>query len=214
MKALIIVDIQNDFLPGGALAVKEGEKVIPVINQLMRAPFDLIVATQDWHPADHGSFAKTHGKAIGEHVLLDGIDQILWPVHCVQESKGAELSNSLHTKLIQKTIRKGTDKNIDSYSTFFDNEHRKSTGLSQFLKDQGVDEVYLAGLATDYCVKYSALDALKLGFKTHVIADACRAVNLRPDDGEKALQEIREAGGEVIHSKDVLTKGRRMKKEG
>ncbi len=152
MKTLILIDIQNDFLPGGALAVPSGDHVIPVINRL-QPQFELVVATQDWHPPDHGSFAANHpGRQVGDVIDLDGLQQILWPVHCVQNTHGAELAADLNTARVAKVFRKGTDSRIDSYSGFFDNGHRKTTGLGEFLKQQAVDEVYIAGLATDYCV--------------------------------------------------------------
>lgn len=205
MKALVIVDMQNDFLPGGALGVKKGEEVVPTVNSLTHGPFDLIVATKDWHPADHTSFAENHaGKEPGEHVTVEGIDQILWPAHCVQESFGAEFSSDLEASGIDKIFYKGIDPNIDSYSAFFDNKHLRATGLGEYLKEQGVETVYLAGLTTDYCVKYSALDALALGFETYVIEDGCRAVNLEPEDGEKAIREMKEKGVKVVHSSEVL----------
>jgi nicotinamidase/pyrazinamidase len=194
MRALILVDLQNDFCPGGALAVKGGDQVIPVANELQKK-FDLVVATQDWHPKDHGSFASNHaGKKPGDKIDLFGIEQILWPNHCVQGSKGAELHPRLEKAKIARIIHKGTDATIDSYSTFFDNGHRRSTGLESYLKKKGVNEVYLAGLATDYCVKYSALDAVKLGFKTHVILDACRGIDLKAGDIDRAVAEMKAAG--------------------
>ena len=163
MKALIVVDLQNDFLLGGALAVKDGNAIIPIIERLLHVPFDLKVASKDWHPHDHGSFAPIHGKNPGEHVILQGIDQILWPVHCVQGTHGADFGPNWDNRQIQKIIYKGTDKNIDSYSTFFDNEHLKATGLHEYLKERGIKDLYLAGLTTDYCIKFSVLDAIGLG---------------------------------------------------
>ena len=203
MKALILVDLQNDFCPGGALAVAEGDRVIAVANALQKK-FDLVAATQDWHPKDHGSFASNHpGKIPGDVVDLHGIQQILWPDHCVQGSRGAEFHPKLDRSGINRIIQKGTDKTIDSYSTFYDNGHRKSTGLEDYLRQKGVDEVYLAGLATDYCVKYSALDAVKLGFKTNVILDASRGIDLKPGDITRAIEEMRSAGVNILTSGDV-----------
>jgi len=204
MKVFIIVDIQNDFIPGGALAVPEGDKIIPIIN-LLQKHFDLIVATQDWHPPNHGSFASNHeGKKPGEIIKLSGLDQILWPDHCVQGTKGAEFVKDLDITRLARVFQKGTDPEIDSYSTFYDNAHRKSTGLGNYFKEKGIQEVYLAGLATDYCVKFSALDAVELGFKTHVIQDACRGVNLSPADSQKALEQMKNSGAEIIQSGDIL----------
>lgn len=203
MKALILVDIQNDFIPGGALEVKEGDQVVPVANHLQEK-FDFIVATQDWHPRDHGSFADNNpGKKVGEISDLNGLDQIMWPVHCVQNSDGAEFHPDLHTDKIKKIFKKGTDKEIDSYSGFYDNGHRKSTGLADYLKAQNIDDVYICGLATDVCVKFTALDARREGFKTFVVKDGCRGVNLSPDDSEKAFAAMEEAGCTIIESKDV-----------
>ena len=203
MKAFILVDIQNDFCPGGSLPVTEGDKVIPVINEIQRH-FDLVVATKDWHPHDHGSFVTTHpGKGVGETVDLNGIAQILWPAHCLQDTHGAQFRKTLDTGKIRKTFFKGTDKLIDSYSTFFDNAHRKSTGLADYLKANAVDEVYIAGLATDYCVKFSALDALALHFRTYVIEDACRGVDLAEGDSRRAVEEMRAHGTIIIRSEDL-----------
>lgn len=198
MKALILVDLQNDFLPGGALAVPRGDEVIPVANRV-QADFDLVVATQDWHPREHRSFAVNHpGKTIGETIELEGLPQVLWPAHCVQGTAGAELAPALDRRRLLRVFPKGTDPAIDSYSGFFDNGHRKATGLGEWLKAQGVTEVFVLGLATDYCVKATALDAKQLGFETHVIAEACRAVELTPGDGARALDALRRAGVDVI----------------
>jgi nicotinamidase/pyrazinamidase len=203
MKALIIVDLQNDFLPGGALAVSHGDEVIPVINELLKKKFDTVVATKDWHPPDHGSFADMHGKEPGEKIDLYGLEQILWPTHCVQETEGAQFAPGWDHGKVEKVFYKGTDKKIDSYSTFFDNGHRKSTGLEDYLRKEKVDEIYIAGLATDYCVKYSVLDACRLGFKTYVVVDGCRGVNLEPYDSNNALEEMRRIGAKLIYSKDL-----------
>lgn len=198
MEALIVVDIQNDFLPGGALAVPGGDEIIPAVNRLMEK-FDLVVATQDWHPAGHGSFASAHpGKDPGDVIMLNGLEQILWPDHCVQGTYGAEFSPELNVQLIEKTIRKGTDPGIDSYSGFFDNGRKKDTGMDEYLRGRGVDTVYIAGLATDYCVKFTALDAAALGYRTQVIPEATRAVNLRPGDYDRALEEMKAAGVRLV----------------
>ena len=145
------------FLPGGALAVPHGDEVIPLADELQRR-FDLIVATKDWHPSDHGSFAANHkGKKPGDRIILDGIEQILWPVHCVQNTHGAEFAPLFDTSRIAHVFHKGTERNIDSYSTFFDNAHRRHTGLAHYLEKRSIKDIYLMGLALDYCVKYSAL---------------------------------------------------------
>ncbi|GIX49990.1 MAG: nicotinamidase [Limisphaera sp.] len=204
MRCLLLVDLQNDFLPGGALPVPEGDAVIPVVNRL-QPHFDLVVATQDWHPPDHGSFAANHpGHKVGDVVDLDGLPQILWPVHCVQFTRGAEFAPALDTRRIAHVVRKGTDPRIDSYSGFFDNGKRRSTGLADFLRQQGVRELYVAGLATDYCVKATALDAVQLGFPTWLISDACRGVNLQPGDVDRALEEMARAGVRLVRSDELV----------
>jgi nicotinamidase/pyrazinamidase len=203
MNALIIVDLQNDFLPGGALAVPRGDEVIPLANEL-QPKFDLVLATKDWHPADHGSFAANHpGKQPGDRIILDGIEQILWPVHCVQNTRGAEFASSFDTSRIAHVFHKGTERNIDSYSTFFDNAHRRHTGLAHYLEKHGIRDIYLMGLALDYCVKYSALDARQLGFNTHIILDGCRGIELAPGDIERAIEEMKRAGAKILKSSDL-----------
>lgn len=203
MNALIVVDIQNDFLPGGALAVNEGNIIIPVVNKLMKR-FALTVATQDWHPANHGSFATNHNnRKIGEIIDLNGLPQILWPVHCVQNSWGAEFANELETENIHKIFTKGTDREIDSYSGFFDNGHRKATGLGEYLRAKGIEDVYVTGLATDYCVKFTALDSVQLGFNTFLVTDACRGVNLQEGDVKRAIEEMGDIGVKIIDSTHI-----------
>ncbi len=206
-KALIWVDIQNDFLPGGALAVPDGHAVVPVANRLARElDVDLVVATQDWHPVGHGSFATSHtGHTPGELIDLNGLEQILWPDHCVQGTEGSLFAAGLDTEAIVRVFPKGTDPGIDSYSGFHDNGHRQSTGLAEWLGDQGVTEVFILGLATDYCVKFTALDAVQEGFVTTVILDGCRAVNLSPGDGDAAVDDMREAGVSAVSSTEVTT---------
>jgi len=203
MNALILVDIQNDFLPGGALAVRDGDKVVPVANRLM-PKFDLVTATQDWHPADHLSFAAQHpGGNVGDVVDLEGLPQVLWPDHCVEDTPGAEFAADLNLDGIDRVFRKGTERTIDSYSGFFDNDRRKATGLGEYLKSKGVAAVYVMGLATDYCVKFTALDAVEQGFQTRVILDGCRGVELEPGDVEGAVEQMKVAGIEIVTSKDV-----------
>jgi nicotinamidase/pyrazinamidase len=194
MNALILVDLQNDFVPGGALAVPEGDTIVPLINEL-QPRFDLVVATQDWHPRDHGSFAANHpGTNPGDVVELNGLPQILWPVHCVQNTGGACFAPGLETRRIERIFQKGTDPGIDSYSGFFDNGHRKATGLAEYLRGRGVDRFCLAGLATDYCVKFTALDAVAEGFRVTLLADACRGVDLASGDVARAVDEMRAVG--------------------
>lgn len=203
MRTLILIDLQNDFCPGGALAVPEGDQVIEVANRLQER-FDLVVATQDWHPADHASFAANHrGKHPGEVIELDGLDQMLWPVHCVQDTAGAALHPHLGMRRIARVFRKGTDSHVDSYSGFFDNGRRRATGLDDFLKARGTTELFLCGLATDYCVRFTATDAVQLGYATTVIEDACRGVNLRPRDAVKALRQMRSDGASIVRSETL-----------
>ena len=203
MRALLLVDIQNDFLPGGALAVPHGDEVIPAANQL-QPRFPLVVATQDWHPPDHLSFAVNHfGRKVYEHIDLAGLPQTLWPAHCVQHTRGAELASGLERARIARIFQKGTAREIDSYSGFFDNGHRRSTGLSDWLKEKGVTDLFVCGLATDYCVKFTALDAVQLGFKTHLLVDATRAVNLQPGDFEAAVKEMKRAGVSIMESSQL-----------
>lgn len=204
-RALIVVDVQNDFLPGGALAVPQGDAVIPVVNRIMDA-FECVVATQDWHPADHLSFASQHSdRGVGDRVIVEGLEQILWPDHCVQGSAGAELAGDLDTERITHRFQKGTNRQLDSYSGFFDNGHRHATGLEDYLKSKNVQATYVAGLATDYCVKYTALDSVRLGFRTWLVADACRAVIQSPGDDRRALAEMRDAGVQMTTSASILS---------
>ncbi len=187
MKALILVDIQRDFCPGGALAVTGGDEVVPLANRAALG-FPLVVATQDWHPRGHESFASSHpGNSVGERIDLHGLPQVLWPDHCVQGSEGAELHPDLDQGPLDVIFRKGTDPRLDSYSAFFDNGKRKSTGLGGFLRGKDVSDVYIMGLATDYCVRATALDAVALEFRTHLLRDGCRAVDLEPGDEARAV---------------------------
>jgi nicotinamidase/pyrazinamidase len=203
MNALIIVDLQNDFLPGGALPVPHGDEVVPIANEL-QSRFDVVVATKDWHPPEHGSFAVNHpAKKPGDRIILDGIEQILWPVHCVQNTRGAEFADSFDTSRIAHVFHKGIDPLIDSYSTFFDNAHRRHTGLAHCLETRGIKDIYLVGLALDYCVKYSALDARHLGLDTHVILDGCRGIGLKPGDIDRALDEMKRAGAVLLKRSDL-----------
>ncbi len=198
MKALIIVDIQHDFLPGGALEVAHGDQVIPVVNQL-QDQFPLVVATQDWHPEKHGSFASAHpGKQVFDTIDLQGLDQILWPDHCIQGSEGASFPKELNHERIEAIFRKGLDPMIDSYSGFFDNGRKKSTGLTGYLRAKGVDEVFICGLAGDFCVAYTTLDAISEGFKTWLIKDATRPID--KDGFDSMISNIVEKGGYVVTS--------------
>ncbi|XAM00087.1 bifunctional nicotinamidase/pyrazinamidase [Phycisphaeraceae bacterium D3-23] len=209
MKALILVDIQNDFVPAagnrdgrdGALAVPKGHEVIAVANRVMPT-YALVVATQDYHPADHLSFASQHpGRSVGDVVDLDGLPQVLWPDHCVQGTAGADLCETLNRSEIDAIVRKGGDRNIDSYSGFFDNAapdaplaRRRATGLHELLQKRGVTAVDVMGLATDYCVKFTALDAAALGYTTQLLVPGCRGVELKPGDCDRAIDAMRGAG--------------------
>lgn len=198
--ALILVDLQNDFVEGGALAVQGGRELAAIANRLMPC-FDLVVATQDWHPHDHESFASQHANLnVGQSFELHGLPQIAWPDHCVQETQGAELLSELQTTAIDRVFRKGTDRTIDSYSGFFDNGHRRSTGLADYLRLEHIRSVAILGIATDYCVRFTALDALAEGFETQLIEDACCGVELAPGDIAGAITQMQNAGIQLSKS--------------
>lgn len=197
MKALILVDIQNDFLPGGALGVAGGDEIVSLANRLMEG-FEIVVATQDWHPHDHGSFATNHPcKEVFESIDLHGLPQTLWPVHCVRDTSGAEFAPGLDVRRITRVFQKGTRPEVDSYSGFHDNGQRHSTGMADWLRDQGVTHLTICGLATDYCVKFTALDAVREGFQVSLARSACRGVNLMEGDVDKAVGEMRGAGVDI-----------------
>ena len=203
MEALLIVDIQNDFCPGGSLAVKEGDKIIPIINQLSKK-FDIVIATQDWHPAGHSSFASTHPhKKPYETIEMDYGTQVLWPDHCMQGTVGGDFHPDLETDKIQLIIRKGFRKEIDSYSAFFENDQKTVTGLKGYLQNRNIDTLYTCGLATDFCVKWSAIDGVNEGFKVSVIEDASKGIDL-DNSVEKAWQEMANAGVKRISSNQLL----------
>ncbi len=198
---LILVDIQNDFIPGGRLAVRDGDAILPLVNTLQRE-FRLVVATQDWHPQNHKSFASNHaGKHPFEVIDLHGLPQVLWPDHCVQNSKGADFHPALNMNSVEAIFRKGMDPEIDSYSGFYDNGARKSTGLAGYLRERKIRKVFVCGLAADYCVAYTAKDALKENFDTYIIADATRAIDA--EGFNAAAQEIMSAGGNIIESSNL-----------
>ena len=203
MRALIVVDIQNDFMPGGALSVPHGEETVPVANLLMDH-FDIVVATQDWHPKDHSSFVTRHpGSKVGDVIEVGGLPQVVWPVHCVAGTRGAAFHPALNVG--KATIfHKGVLASIDSYSGFFDNGHKRATGLGDFLREKAVGEVFVLGVATDYCVKLTALDAVREGFKTRLIEDGCRGVNLHDGDVVKAITAMREAGIAILNSHQLV----------
>ncbi len=198
MHALIIVDIQNDFVPGGALAVPAGDEIIPIVNELQKS-FGLVVATQDWHPEKHKSFASSHpGKKVFEKIQLHGLDQVLWPDHCIQGTNGAELHKGLNTNRVEAIFRKGMDSDIDSYSGFYDNGYKKSTGLAGYLRERKVKKVYICGLASDYCVFFTARDAIKENFETYLVEDATRPID--PNGFDMAKDEILSRGGQIINT--------------
>ncbi|MFG0291462.1 MAG: bifunctional nicotinamidase/pyrazinamidase [Rhodopirellula sp. JB044] len=197
MNALILVDLQNDFLPGGALGVPGGDELIPIANRLQRS-FDKVVATKDWHPPNHCSFASQHpGHEVGDVVEVNGLSQVLWPDHCIENTPGSEFPSSLNTERIEKVIHKGTDPQRDSYSGFFDNGNRVPTGLGRYLHQQDVDEVHVMGLATDYCVRATAIDAARLGFDTYLVENACHGVEIAPGDCQRAIEEMQRSGVRV-----------------
>lgn len=203
-KALLLVDVQNDFSPAGALPVPRGDEIVPVINSLLNK-FDFVVATLDWHPKNHGSFASQYpGKNPGEIIKLSGADQILWPVHCVQNSEGAEFIPTLNKDAIDHVVCKGTHVEVDSYSGFYDNQKQHDTGLADYLKTNNITDVYVVGLATDYCVKFTAIDAVESGFNTFVIRDATKGVDMNSGDVEAAFSAMQDAGCKVIESKELM----------
>jgi nicotinamidase/pyrazinamidase len=202
-RVLLIIDVQNDFCPGGSLAVEDGDAVVPVINAIMPL-FHRVVATQDWHPPDHVSFASSHlGRKPLDLVDAGGIEQMLWPDHCVQATRGAELHPRLESGRIELVLRKGLRRNLDSYSAFFENDRRTDTGLRFYLKGMGTRDIYLCGLATDYCVCASALDARKLGFRVALVKDACRGVDHPTGSVQEALAKMEKAGVIMTESEAV-----------
>lgn len=201
MKTLVIVDALYDFMPGGSLEVPDGNEIVPVINKIMDK-FDLVVATQDWHPPEHMSFASNHeGKKPFDTIDDNGMEQILWPDHCVQGSKGAEFHKDLKTNPLEAVFRKGMDPKIDSYSGFYDNHHLKKTGLAGYLREKGAEKLYFCGLAADICVYFSIKDAVKEGFASSLITDATKP--LKADDYEKQKKEYAELDVDLIESSDI-----------
>lgn len=200
MSALIIIDMQNDFMPWGSLAVPDADKIIKTIKTLMEK-FEHIYATKDWHPPDHVSFALNHARSPGEEIELKDSTQKLWPEHCVIDSLGAEIVSPIDQKKIEKVFTKGSDPLIDSYSAFFDNARKKKTGLASYLKKKNISKLYFVGVATDYCVKFSVLDALDLGFNVYLIQDACQSISKDPIE---AIAEMRQKGAHIIASSDIV----------
>ena len=199
--ALIIIDMQNDFCHGGALAVKDGEKLVEPINRAQEK-FDTIILTQDWHPKEHSSLASNNSAKVYSNIEMDYGSQILWPDHCIQGSIGANFHKNLNTNNSNLILRKGCNPKIDSYSAFFDNDHETPTGLYGYLQSRGVDTIYLCGLALDFCVYFSAIDGIKLDFKVNVIKDACRAIDLE-GSLDKSLNDMKNKGVNLICSGDL-----------
>ncbi|HET6527479.1 MAG TPA: bifunctional nicotinamidase/pyrazinamidase [Balneolaceae bacterium] len=203
MKALLIVDVQNDFCPGGALGVPGGDQIIPAINKLSQT-FDTVILTQDWHPEGHSSFASSHeGKKPYETIKMPYGEQVLWPDHCVQGSKGGAFHPDLEPDRGQLIIRKGFRKGIDSYSAFYENDQKTTTGLAGYLKERGIEELYVCGLATDFCVRWSVLDGLSEGFDVFVVEDAVKGIDIE-GSVDQAWNEMTNAGAKKISSKDLL----------
>lgn len=203
MRALLLIDLQNDFMPGGALAVPDADQCIVAAN-IAQQYFNIVLASKDWHPADHLSFAHHYElKKPGDVVVVDGLHQTLWPKHCIQHTKGAALSYQLDQTKIRHVITKGTERALDSYSVFFDNAQRHETGFSSYLKLSGIEELFMLGVATEYCVKFSALDAIKLGFKATVIVDGCRGIGLKSTDIPEALEEMHHHGVNLVNIADL-----------
>ena len=196
MKTLIVVDAQNDFMPGGALPVPGGDSIVPVINSFIHT-FDLVVATQDWHPPDHLSFASNHpGKQPFDQTQLGDLEQVLWPDHCIQGSNGAQFHDQLDLNAVEAIFRKGMDRNIDSYSGFYDNGHLRHTGLGGYLREKRADEIFICGLAGDFCVAYTARDALQEGFSVTLIDPAIRALDA---NGYTRIQEeLTSSGAKIV----------------
>lgn len=202
-RALLLIDLQNDFVEGGALAVSDGLSVIDVANRLIPC-FKHVIATQDWHPGDHQSFASQHPElAVGDQFLLDGLTQTVWPDHCVQDSHGAAFVAGLSQAEITQVFRKGTNKQIDSYSGFFDNGHHYSTGLCEHLRQSGIEHLFAMGLATDYCVRATVMDAIAEGFRVTLVVDGCRGVDLQSGDVDRSINEMKQAGADMAFSNEI-----------
>lgn len=202
--ALVVVDIQNDFLPKGSMGIAdEAESIIPLINKLVKLPFDTCVASGDFHPPHHCSFASTWQKKPGDSIVIEGVEQTLWPDHCIQGTLGAEFSPKLDTTHFSHVAHKGIDPKVDSYSIFFDTHKHRSTGVDDFFKKQGITDLYFAGICTEYCVFYSVMHALELGYKVHVVLDACYGIDLEPGNVERAVQEMVRSGAELVTTEQV-----------
>lgn len=203
MRALLIIDVQNDFCPGGALEVPNGDVIIPTINKLSEQ-FDIVIQTQDWHPQGHSSFASSYqGKKPYETIEMSYGEQVLWPDHCIQSSKGSDFHADLETSRSQLIIRKGFRKNIDSYSAFYENDNSTTTGLTGYLKERNIDTLYAVGLATDFCVKWSVIDGIKEGFDVYVVEDAVKGIDIEGSVGQ-AWDEMLDQGATKVSSPELL----------
>jgi len=201
-RALIVVDVQYDFCPGGALPVARGDEAISVINRITHR-FDRVVATQDWHPRNHVSFAGAHNRKPSEVIRIGGLEQALWPDHCVQGTDGAQLHKDFDTNDVDLIVRKGTDPAIDSYSAFIENDSMTATGLHYYLRGFTIPDVYICGLATDYCVYHSAMDARRLGFNVSVILDATRGIDVPPGTLAAAIENMKASGIRIIDHEHI-----------
>ena len=205
MKALILLDLQNDFMPWGSAGIEKADEIIPLANQMMDK-FDLVVAGMDWHPVDHQSFAANHPWRLPRNVMeIDGRPQLLWTIHCVQNTLGAELANGLDESKINYTVKKGQHKSIESYGVFCENDTEMRDDLVNYLKNKKVDAVYILGALADFGVKFSAIDAVKQGFETYVLLDACRWYDATPENIEKTNSELSENGVKIIKSETILS---------
>jgi nicotinamidase/pyrazinamidase len=201
--ALLVVDVQNDFCPGGALAVPDGDAVVPVINRITRT-FPIVVATQDWHPKRHISFASRHeGKNPFEVIEIQGTEQMLWPDHCVEGTPGADFHPELDATAVRFVLRKGANREVDSYSAFVENDRRTTTGLAGLLRELCVERIFVSGLATDVCVRATALDGRGAGFQVALLEDACRPVDVPPGNLHRALEEMRGRGVLILHTDEL-----------
>jgi nicotinamidase/pyrazinamidase len=201
-RALLIIDVQNDFCPGGALPVNYGDRIIPAINAIS-GEFDRVIATQDWHPHNHLSFARSHRKPAYSTATVEGVEQVLWPVHCVAGTFGAQLRSDLNLEPVNLILRKGLNPRLDSYSAFLENDRKTETGLSFYLKGLGISELYLCGLALDFCVYYSALDARALGFATYLIEDATKGINAPGESVSRAMKDMTDRGVVAIRHEEL-----------
>ncbi|MCH9632387.1 MAG: Nicotinamidase [Chlamydiae bacterium] len=202
-RALLIVDLQNDFLTQGALAVPNSDQIIPLINALMPL-FENVYATKDCHPENHVSFASRWNKEVGQSAMINDSKQILWPDHCIKDQWGYQFPDSLNQKWISKEFYKGTDPNVDSYSIFFDKNKNPASKIQEHLKTEQISELFIVGLATDYCVRETVLHALDLGYRVSIIVDGCKGVNIEPGDEEKAIVEMKEKGASLVESEELF----------